>query len=229
MLYQLLSHDPTYFPHPNTALENGLLAYGGDLFPERLVSAYTQGIFPWYDKSTPILWWSPNPRCILLPKNFRIPKTIHRELKKCTFSVTSNKAFTDVITTCATLPRVKQKGTWIVEEMQQAYIQLHQIGFAHSVEIWDKNILVGGLYGVAIGKAFFGESMFHKVPHASKLALTWLAQKLWSLDFNFIDCQVPTAHIMRYGAKMIPRSEFLKYLTAAISIETDQVSTTVTL
>lgn len=220
-----LSDDPTYFPPLETAFENGLLAYGGDLSPQRLLCAYKQGIFPWYDNNKPILWWSPDPRCILLPENFRIPKRIGRELKKCNFSITMNKAFTDVITACAILPREKQKGTWITQEMKLAYIQLHKLGFSHSVEVWDKTTLIGGLYGVVLGKAFFGESMFHIVPHASKVALVWLAQKLWSLSFEFIDCQMPTTHIMRYGAKLIPRSEFLIRLKAAITTETNQAST----
>lgn len=220
-----LSNDPMYFPPLETAFDNGLLAYGGDLSPQRLLSAYTKGIFPWYDNNSPILWWSPNPRCVLLPENFRIPKTIQRELKKCTFSVTINNAFTEVITACATLPRTKQKGTWITQDMKMAYIQLHKLGFSHSIEVWDNSILVGGLYGVALGKAFFGESMFHIAPHASKLALVWLAQYLWSYNFDFIDCQMPTTHIMRYGATLISRDEFLTRLTIAVTTGTSQAST----
>lgn len=225
MLFKLSPHDPTYFPHPETASEDGLLAYGGDLLPTRLLNAYSQGVFPWYNDNMPILWWSPNPRCVLLPESFRIPKTIRRELKKCLFSITINQAFEKVITGCATMSRATQNGTWIVKDMQQAYIQLHKLGFAHSVEVWNNQKLVGGLYGVALGKIFFGESMFHTESHASKYALVWIAQRLWDLGFKLIDCQMPTQHLMRYGAKIIPRKKFLDRLTNALTIETTQAST----
>ncbi len=229
MLYRLSSENPTLFPDPSIASKEGLLAYGGDLQPQRLLAAYTQGIFPWYDETSPILWWSPDPRCIILREKFRIPKTVRRERKKSFFTVTMNTAFEQVISNCATSSRNQQNGTWIVQEMQQAYILLYKLGYAHSIEVWDKHVLIGGLYGVSIGKAFFGESMFHNKTNASKIALLWLAEYLWSLDFHFIDCQVLTTHILRYGAMLIPRKEFLQRLTNALSTATIQDSKVISL
>ncbi len=208
--------DEPIFPPPDYADPSGLLAVGGDLSKERLLEAYRLGIFPWYSDDQPILWWSPDPRLVLDLKDFTISRSLRKTLKKAIFQVTFDHAFEQVIQACAVVPRTAQNGTWITEEMQEAYINLHGLGYAHSVESWLGGELVGGLYGVSLGKAFFGESMFHLKTDASKVALATLVEKLKSWDFHFIDSQMTTEHMIRLGAKELPRRIFLKRLQLAL-------------
>jgi leucyl/phenylalanyl-tRNA--protein transferase len=208
--------DEPIFPPPDYADPSGLLAVGGDLSNERLLEAYRLGIFPWYSDDQPILWWSPDPRLVLDPEDFKIPRSLRKILQKGVFQVTFDHAFEQVIQACAVVPRAAQNGTWITEEMQKAYINLHGLGYAHSVESWFGGKLTGGLYGVSLGKAFFGESMFHLKTDASKVALATLVEKLKSWDFHFIDSQMTTEHMVRLGAKELPRRIFLKRLQSAL-------------
>jgi leucyl/phenylalanyl-tRNA---protein transferase len=208
--------DEPIFPPPDYADPSGLLAVGGDLSNERLLEAYRLGIFPWYSDDQPILWWSPDPRLVLDLKDFGISRSLRKTLKKGVFQVTFDHAFEQVIQACAVVPRAAQNGTWITEEMQEAYINLHGLGYAHSVESWFGGKLAGGLYGVSLGKAFFGESMFHLKTDASKVALATLVEKLKSWDFHFIDSQMTTEHMVRLGAKELPRRIFLKRLQSAL-------------
>jgi len=196
---------PRAFPDVDVALEepNGLLALGGDLTPERLLYAYAHGIFPWYSDDQPILWWSPDPRMVLEPSQMRISRSLRRRLRRGDYTVTMNQVFRRVVNGCAA-PRASQTGTWIVPEMVDAYSRLHELGHAHSVECWHDGTLVGGLYGVAIGRVFFGESMFSLLPDASKVALAHLCR----LDFALIDCQLPSEHLARLGARTLPRKAF---------------------
>ena len=207
--YWLNPGSSTDFPDIDLALRDpdGLLAVGGDLSLERLCSAYQSGIFPWYSEGQPILWWSPDPRMVLYPDEVKISRSLLKKIRKNTFSVTIDKAFPSVIRACAE-PRVQQQDTWILSEMQEAYIQLHETGIAHSVECWQEDKLVGGLYGVAIGKVFFGESMFSRVSDASKVAFVYLAKQLKQWGFNIIDCQVYSSHLESLGARLIPRAQF---------------------
>jgi len=208
--------DEPIFPPPDYADPSGLLAVGGDLTKERLLEAYRLGIFPWYSDDQPILWWSPDPRLVLDLKDFGISRSLRKTLKKGVFQVTFDHAFEQVIQACAVVPRAAQNGTWITEEMQEAYINLHGLGYAHSVESWFGGKLAGGLYGVSLGKAFFGESMFHLKTDASKVALATLVEKLKSWDYHFIDSQMTTGHMVRLGAKELPRRIFLKRLQSAL-------------
>ena len=208
--------DEPIFPPPDYADPSGLLAVGGDLSKERLLEAYRLGIFPWYSDDQPILWWSPDPRLVLDLKDFKISLSLRKTLKKGVFQVTFDHAFEEVIQACAVVPRAAQNGTWITEEMQEAYINLHGLGYAHSVESWFGGKLAGGLYGVSLGKSFFGESMFHLKTDASKVALATLVEKLKSWDFHFIDSQMTTEHMVRLGAKELPRRIFLKRLQSAL-------------
>ena len=208
--------DEPIFPPPDYADPSGLLAVGGDLSKERLLEAYRLGIFPWYSDDQPLLWWSPDPRLVLDLKDFMISRSLRKTLKKAIFQITFDHAFEQVIQACAVVPRTAQNGTWITEEMQEAYINLHGLGYAHSVESWFGGELVGGLYGVSLGKAFFGESMFHLKTDASKVALATLVEKLKSWDFHFIDSQMTTEHMIRLGAKELPRRIFLKRLQLAL-------------
>lgn len=208
--------DEPVFPPPDYADPSGLLAVGGDLSKERLLEAYRVGIFPWYSDDQPILWWSPDPRLILDLKDFKISRSLRKTLKKGVFEVTFDHAFKEVIQACAVVPREAQNGTWITPEMQEAYINLHGLGYAHSVESWLGGKLAGGLYGVSLGKCFFGESMFHLKTDASKVALATLVEKLKSWDFHFIDSQMTTEHMVRLGAKELPRRIFLKRLQSAL-------------
>lgn len=198
------------------SLENpsplGIVAVHGNLSPGVLISAYRQGIFPWYDDESPILWWSPDPRFILNTGELHISKSMRKFLRKHTFSVTVDSAFEDVIMACADVPRKEQEGTWIVPEMEQAYIDLHRLGYAHSVEVWDKGELVGGLYGVSLGHAFFGESMFSRVSNASKTAFILLSIALREKEYPLIDCQVYTSHLEQFGAVEVERDYFLERL-----------------
>lgn len=192
----------------------GLLAVGGDLSPERLMKAYTSGIFPWYESSQPILWWSPDPRMVLFPENLKISKSMKQLLKKDTFRVTYNSAFKEVVENCASVKREGQQGTWITPQMQEAYLQLHERGVAKSVEVWQEDKLVGGLYGIYLKekKIFCGESMFAKASNASKYGFINLIQKLRTEGVRLVDCQVYTDHLASLGAEEIPREEFLEYL-----------------
>jgi leucyl/phenylalanyl-tRNA--protein transferase len=203
-----------YFPHPETSDKQGLLAIGGDLSPGRILKAYRLGIFPWFQPGSPILWWSPNPRLILKPHDFKISRSLQKSIKK-PWQYSINTSFEAVITACATTGgRVGE--TWITQEMIQAYTTLHTMGYAHSFEIWLAGELVGGLYGISLGRAFFGESMFHTVTDASKIALYYLSQTLHNKQFSFIDCQLPTAHLQRLGAKIMSRRAFLHELDLAL-------------
>ncbi|HFS85366.1 MAG TPA: leucyl/phenylalanyl-tRNA--protein transferase [Epsilonproteobacteria bacterium] len=205
------------FPDPRKANDEGLLAYGGDLSFARLLTAYRYGIFPWYNQGDPILWWSPNPRLLLYPSNFRLRKSFRRVLRNGKFSVSFDTAFDQVIEACANTSRKDQEHTWIIPEMQAAYIGLHSIGYAHSVEVYLEGQLVGGLYGVAMGKAFFGESMFSLVSDASKVAFKALSDVLGAKGYDFIDCQIQTDHMAGLGAETVSRDFFLDALELAVS------------
>lgn len=201
------------FPPVDQALREpeGLLAAGGDLRPERLVAAYRAGIFPWYEAGQPILWWSPDPRAVLPPERLHISRSLRKRLRHAGFSISFDRAFEAVLRGCAA-PRRHACGTWITPEMHAAYLRLFELGLAHSVEVWQKGRLVGGLYGVAIGRIFFGESMFSRVSDASKVALVYLARHLQAWDFPLIDCQLPNPHLERMGAVCIPREQFTALL-----------------
>jgi leucyl/phenylalanyl-tRNA--protein transferase len=213
-IYRLL--DEVVFPPPEYADQSGLLAVGGDLSSERLLEAYRMGVFPWYSDDQPILWWSPDPRLILDLEDFHVSRSLRKTLKKQTFKVTLDRDFEGVIGACASVARDGQRGTWITGEMQAAYIRLHGLGYAHSVECWQEEELVGGLYGVSLGRAFFGESMFHHQTDASKVALATLVTKLKGWEFEFIDAQMTTDHMISLGAKEVPRRVFLKRLKSAL-------------
>lgn len=205
--------EDTPFPHPNLALgtPNGLLAAGADLSPERLLSAYRQGIFPWFSEGEPILWWSPNPRMVLYPREFEPSRSLKKTLRKGRYRVLMDTAFEEVMAGCAA-PREGQGGTWISPKMQSAYQNLFQQGLAHSFETWLDDTLVGGLYGVAIGQVFCGESMFSRVPDASKIAFAHMVDVLMQKNFQLIDCQMHTAHLASLHAREISRQTFLEEL-----------------
>jgi leucyl/phenylalanyl-tRNA---protein transferase len=207
-----LLSDNINFPPPHFARKDGLLAIGGDLSQERLLLAYRKGIFPWYSNDEPILWWSPDPRLVLYPKELYISRSLKKSIRKGLFQITMDQAFFRVIKSCAEIRLDKNEPTWIVPEMINAYGQLHESGFAHSVEAWYQGKLAGGLYGLALGKCFSGESMFTRVSDASKVAFVYLVSFLKSLDFHMIDCQMKTSHLMRFGAREIPRKNFLQQL-----------------
>jgi leucyl/phenylalanyl-tRNA--protein transferase len=203
--------DKLEFPPLDEASKEGLLAIGGDLSPERLMLAYKTGIFPWYSHEQPILWWSPDPRFVLFPEKLKISKSLKQVLRNNRFKVTKNKAFNRVIKECSEAIRPNQPGTWITNEMNQAYIELHKLGFALSVEVWENDNLVGGLYGVDLGNNIFcGESMFSKVSNASKVGFVNFIQ---NSDYHLIDCQVFTEHLERFGAEEMPRAEFIKLIS----------------
>jgi len=197
------------FPDPALAEPDGLLAIGGDLTTERLLLAYNNGIFPWYSDESPILWYSPHERFVLHPDELKVSRSMRQVLRSGKFSVTTDRCFEEVITACSTAPREGQDGTWITADMKNAYIELHNAGYAYSIEVWEQNDLVGGLYGVAVGRVFCGESMFAKVANASKAALIHLCQ---SGLYSLIDCQVHTGHLESMGARMISREEYLSIL-----------------
>lgn len=204
---------PTEFPNPERALAdpNGLLAFGGDLLPQRLVAAYAHGIFPWYSEGDPLLWWSPDPRCVFATDNVHVSHSLAKSLHHSAWLWSMDRAFEDVVRACAA-PRTEQDGTWITDDMITAYTNLHQLGDAHSLEIWEQDELVGGIYGVAVGRMFSAESMFSRRSNASKAALIALAQSLRSRGFPWIDAQVPNPHLLRMGARVIPRRQYLEEL-----------------
>ena len=208
--------DKLIFPPPELAERDGLLCIGGDLSEERLLLAYSMGIFPWYSDGDPILWWSPDPRLVLFPGELKVSRSLRQVLKNNIYETTLDAAFPEVIRNCASARRKGDEGTWITAEMTGAYIKLHRSGFAHSVECWQYGELAGGLYGVALGGVFFGESMFAKKNNASKVAFVALVKQLIKWDFALIDCQVTTRHLISLGAREIPRSEFMQRVGKAL-------------
>jgi len=202
---------PDAFPDPRRALRepDGLLAVGGDLAPERLLAAYRRGIFPWFEAGQPVLWWSPDPRAVLRPDELKVSASLRKSLRSTRLEITLDSAFDAVIRGCAQ-PRPRQRGTWLTDDMASAYERLHALGHAHSVEVWRDGGLVGGLYGVAIGRVFFGESMFSRVRDASKVALCHLVSEVRARGFELIDCQVHSPHLASLGARTLPRLEFLR-------------------
>jgi leucyl/phenylalanyl-tRNA---protein transferase len=217
-LMPFLLTDELSFPSPDLADEDGLLAVEGDLSPERLCLAYANGIFPWYEEGSPILWWSPDPRFILFPEKYKSTKSLRACVKKGQYSLKTDTAFRQVITACSMVPREDQDGTWITNEMIEAYCRLHELGIAHSFETYFEGRLVGGLYGVSLGACFMGESMFHFKTDASKFAFYHLVEWCKIKDFKFIDAQVETAHLIRMGAQNIAREDFLKLLDRALEV-----------
>lgn len=216
MIPWLATGDP--FPSPERALRqpNGLLAAGGELTPARLLAAYRQGIFPWYSGDEPVLWWSPDPRMVLFPAEFHLPRSLAKRLRRGDFDIRVDTAFADVMHGCAA-PRGGEHGTWITGPMIDAYCALHRQGHAHSVETWIDGRLAGGLYGVAIGRVFYGESMFARSADASKIALASLVPRLQRHGFGIIDCQMNTAHLARFGAREIPRKVFIRHLAELVN------------
>lgn len=208
------------FPDPETALRepDGLLAIGGCLNPQRIIKAYKQGIFPWYSPGEPILWWSPNPRLVLFPERLKVSRSLRKTLRKNIFRISYDQAFSDVVNACAA-PRKAQSGTWITTDMYQAYNELRALGVAHSIEAWHDEKLVGGLYGLAIGRVFFGESMFHTETDASKVAFVHLVELLRSWDYQLIDCQVHTRHLASLGATEIERKDFIHRLQSLCKLQ----------
>ena len=206
--------DPEHviFPDPAYATPDGLLAAGADLSEERLLLAYRSGIFPWYAPGDPILWWCPDPRCVLFPEDLKVAKSMRPYFNQRKYEVTYDQSFTAVMQACATQPRNGQMGTWISRDMVEGYTRLHELGYAHSVEVWKDNQLVGGLYGIAIGKVFFGESMFARASNASKFGFISLVRRLKAAGFTLIDCQQETRHLLSLGATTVPRSAFLQAL-----------------
>jgi len=204
--------DKLWFPSVETASPEGVIAFGGDLSVERLLLAYHSGIFPWYNQGEPIVWYSPEQRMVLFPEELKVSKSTKKLLRKEIFKVTFNQNFEAIIKQCKIISRKDQAGTWITDEMEQAYIQLHKLGHAKSVEVWLNDELVGGLYGMDLGSVFCGESMFSKVSNASKIAFIFLVEKLKKEQYKIIDCQVYNDYLASLGAKEIPRAEFLKYL-----------------
>jgi len=218
-IYWIDEHDPPdKFPPLETALSNpdGLLAAGGDLQPERLMAAYRRGIFPWYSKGQPILWWSPDPRAVLFPQTMKVTRSLRQSIRKQAFESRINTNFAAVMAACGD-PLYRREGTWITDEMRGAYSRLHQLGHAHSFETWQNGTLVGGLYGIRLGQVFFGESMFSRVTDASKFALKCLCEHLINEGVVMIDCQMATSHLLSLGAQLLPRSEFAELLEKHVS------------
>ena len=215
-----LLSDKIEFPQPYLASKAGLLAVGGDLSRERLLLAYRMGIFPWYSDGEPLLWWSPDPRLVLYPEEIRISRTLKKIIKQDKFKLTIDTAFDQVINACAQIRIEKNEGTLIVQEMIDAYCRLHDAGFAHSVEAWYQGELAGGIYGVSLGKCFFGESMFSRISNASNITLIKLVEYLKTLSFDMLDCQITTEHLTRFGASEIQRDVFLKQLEQSLEATT---------
>lgn len=198
------------FPHPSLAEPDGLLGVGGDLHPGRLLLGYANGIFPWYSQGQPILWFSPDPRFVLFPEELKVGRSLRKIIRRGDYEIRMDTAFDQVLAGCKARQRPGQHGTWITDEMERAFQDLHMLGFAHSTEAWKDGELVGGLYGVGLGRLYSGESMFALAPDASKVAFTWLARQLRARDYALIDCQVHTAHLERFGARNIPRRRYLE-------------------
>lgn len=217
MTVYLLGKEPV-FPPADEADPTGIIAVGGDLSPERLIAAYSRGIFPWYSEGEPILWWSPDPRLVLFPDELHISGSLRRLLNRNPFEITFDRGFDAIIEACQQ-PRKYQGETWITEEMATAYKKLHELGYAHSLEVWKNDEIVGGLYGVSLGKCFFAESMFHRVDNASKFGLVRFVQKINELDFRIMDCQVSNSHLKTMGAREISRKEFLDLLDKSLQKE----------
>ena len=211
-----------WFPDPSQALDDpdGLLAIGGDLSPDRLVLAYRNGIFPWFSDDQPILWWSPDPRCVLFPRDIHIARSLRRSLNRGHFTITADQSFARVIRLCA---QTRAEGTWITQDMIDSYSELHKRGVAHSIEVWNaKGELAGGMYGLGIGRCFFGESMFSLETNASRVLMVHLARQLDSWGYALMDCQVESGHLLRMGARSIPRDQFLSILKANVDQRPDQ-------
>ena len=213
-----LNQEPL-FPPVELASPEGIIAVGGDLSPERLLAAYSSGIFPWYSDGQPILWWSPDPRFVLFPEEIHVSRSLEKIMRKDTFQVTFDSAFQEVIYACSQ-PRRNSFGTWITGEMRNAYVRLHELGVAHSVETWQNGKLAGGMYGVSLGRLFFGESMFTRADNASKVALVSLVDRLREHDFLLLDCQVYTENLDRFGAVDIPRRRFMEILEKGLNAPT---------
>ncbi len=211
-------HDRFSFPDPRRAECDGIVGVGGNLSPGMLISAYRQGIFPWFSDGEPILWWSPDPRFVVFPDSLHVSKSMRKVLRQEQFSYSLDRAFNDVVQACASVDRTHEDGTWITEEMQDAYRRMHEIGYAHSLEAWREGELVGGLYGISFGRAFFGESMFAHVSDASKGAFILLCRLLFSRGFTFIDAQIYSSHLERLGGVHVARSEFLELLSDALTV-----------
>ncbi|AZQ61974.1 leucyl/phenylalanyl-tRNA--protein transferase [Flammeovirga pectinis] len=207
-----LEDNNNQFPPARMTDDSGILAVGGDLTPGRIIEAYASGVFPWFNPEDPLLWWSPDPRCVLYPDNIKVSKSMRQLLRRKTYTVTFDQAFEDVITSCQEIFRPDQGGTWITDEMKAAYVHLHKIGFMHSVEVWDEDELIGGLYGGAMNKCFYGESMFSKKSNASKFGFITLCKNLIEQGYELIDCQMHTDHLESLGAEEIPRDAFLLYV-----------------
>lgn len=220
-LHALDAHVATAFPDPASALSepNGLLAFGGDLSPQRLVAAYSRGIFPWYSEGDPLLWWSPDPRCVFATDAMHVSRSLARYLRRCPWQWSMDRAFERVLRECAA-PRADQIGTWITDDMRIAYSNLHLLGHAHSLEVWDGDELVGGIYGVVAGRMFSAESMFSRRTNASKVALLTLARVLQSRGMPLIDAQVPNPHLLSMGARLLPRARFLGELARLVALPT---------
>ncbi|MFP2960099.1 leucyl/phenylalanyl-tRNA--protein transferase [Myxococcus sp. 1LA] len=215
-IYLLSDEHPELFPPPERADTSGIVAVGGDLRPERLLAAYARGIFPWYSEGDPILWHSPDPRFVLTPDTLHAGRSLRKTMARGLYEVRYDTAFRRVITECSRVPRPGQTGTWITDEMMEAYVTLHEAGFAHSVEAWAEGELKGGLYGVSLGAAFFGESMFALAPDASKVAFVTAVERFREWGFQLVDCQVETEHLARFGAENWPRKRFLAALAKAL-------------
>lgn len=205
------------FPHPSLAEPGGLLGVGGDLDPRRLLLAYANGIFPWYSEGQPILWFSPDPRFVLFPEELHVGRSLKKRIRRGDYRITLDTAFDRVIAGCKEVQRPGQHGTWITDDMEAAYTELHRLGFAHSAEAWKGDELVGGLYGVALGDLYCGESMFARASDASKVAFVWLVRQLEAWGLPLIDCQVHTRHLERFGAREIPRSDYLERIADLVS------------
>lgn len=215
-----LLNDDLVFPDPEAANPDGLLAIGGDLRPDRLLLAYESGLFPWFSPPDPVLWWSPDPRCVIYCHELKISKSMRNVLNQGRFSVTFDEAFLEVVDGCRSVGRRGQEGTWITQEVMKSYNYLHRLGVAHSVEVWHNGKLVGGLYGVSIGRMFFGESMFSHASNASKVAFIALINVLQPRGFTLIDCQIYNDHLGTLGARMIPRRDFLDTLAESLEHDT---------